>query len=422
MESFSLGGMGSRKKKLELGGAITPTPEAVAAATWGKELDWKFWYNKNVIPKWLNEKQVVDTTAMNTTAVSGSITPQLGTFSPWASEEIRPTESGEVVIIPTRKGLNLSLSNFDPVEPWLKSLPEKKRKVYQTALNRFCDFCKFTPMDLLVETREALFRFDPPPFRDRLAKWETELIDSKMRVGSVDQYKKRVRSFLNHYVGWIGRGSGTGRYGGSSIFFEPLKQSEVKAMIEVARKPHYKAVIAFLAQTGQRVAILAGIKWGIVDCEQWKPYGVASVPEKLEDSKGRTVRTGRPYTFVIGKDTMDFLDHCPETEKRKAEGTFVFGLSHRQIQRIVAEAAGDANVQADSKHMMPDKTILYTVHPDIFPTYWNGRVRDGDIPELQRKFMMGRDVSYEPRERDLFSADRLLAAYRKAEGMIAISE
>ena len=315
-----------------------------------------------------------------------------------------------------------SLSEFDPVEPWLRSLPETRRKVYQTALDRFCKFCKFTPMDLLVETREALFRFDPPPFRDKLVKWQDELIGSNLRVGSVEQYRKRVLSFLKHYVGWIGRGSGTGRYGGSSIFFEPLKQSEVKAMIEMARKPHYKAVIAFLAQTGQRVAVLKGVTWGMIDWKQWKPHGIVSVPEKLKDKKGRIVRTGRPYTFMIGKDTMDLLDQWPETEKRKAEQSFVFGLSERQIHRIVAEAADDADVQDDTRQTVPEGITLYRVHPDAFPTYWNGRVRDGGMHEVQRKSMMGRDVSDEPRERDLFAVDRLLPAYRTAERMLTIFE
>jgi integrase len=314
------------------------------------------------------------------------------------------------------------LSEIDPVEPWLKSLPERRRNVYQTALNRFCEFCGFTPMDLLVETREAFLKSDSPPFWGRLENWQEELIRANLRVGSVEQYRKRVLRFLKHYVGWIGRGSGTGRYGGSSIFFEPLKQSEVKAMIEVARKPHYKAVIAFLAQTGQRVAVLKGITWGIIDWEQWKPHGIVSVPEKLKDEKGRIVRTGQPYTFVIGKDTMDLLDQLPETEERKAKKTFVFGLSGRQIHRIVGEAADKANVQKDTRHMVPEGMTLYRVHPDAFPTYWNGRVRDGGMAELQRKHMMGRDVSYEPRERDLFALDRLLPAYRTAERTLAIFE
>lgn len=119
---------------------------------------------------------------------------------------------------------------------------------------------------------------------------------------------------------------------------------------------------------------------------------------------------------------MDLLDQWPQTEKRKAKGSFVFGLSERQMHRIVAEAAKDANVQEDLRRIMPGKTILYRVHPDVFPTYWNGRVRDGDMHEVQRRHMMGRDVRYETRERDLFAIDRLLAAYSKAEPMLGLFE
>lgn len=295
------------------------------------------------------------------------------------------------------------------MEPWLRSLPPNRKKAYQTVLNRFCDFCKITPMDLLVETRDALFRFDTPPSREKLNKWKEELIASKLRPGTVQQYRNRVLSFLSYHIDRLGKEYGNRSYRRSSILFDPLKQGEVKLMVEKAKHRHHKAVIGFLAQTGQRVAVLGGITWGMIDWTGWKPYGIASVLEKS-------------YRFVIGKDTMSLLDQWPETEKRKADGGFVFGLSERQIHRIVAEAADDANVQKDSRESMPDKTILYRVHPDAFPTYWNGRVRDGGMVELQRKHMMGRDVSYDPRERDLFSVDRLVAAYSKAEPKLSLFE
>jgi integrase len=273
----------------------------------------------------------------------------------------------------------------------------------------------------LVETREALWRgVVPPPFRSRLAQWEEELEAGGLRPGSVSEYRTRVLSFLSYHINRLGREYGNRWYRFSSILFDPLKQREVKAMVKVARKPHYKALIGFLAQTGQRPAVVRGITWKMVDCKQHKPYGIAKAPEKLQDKEGVIVRDRRPYTFIVGRDAMSLLDQWPETAKRKAQGSFIFGLSDRHIHTIVAEAAEKAHVQDDSKKMMPDKAKLYRVHPDTFPTYWNGRVRDGGMTELQRKFMMGRDVSYEPRERDLFAIDRLLSAYRAAEPKLGI--
>jgi integrase len=276
-------------------------------------------------------------------------------------------------------------------------------------------------MDLLVETREALWRAEPPPFKDKLAQWQDGLIGSGIRIGSVREYRKRVLDFLKFHIHWIER-SRTGLRGGSSILFDVLKQEEVKAMVEKARKPHYKAVIGFLAQTGQRTHVLRGITWGMIDWTNGRPHGIASVPEKLEDRKGRTVRIGHPYTFVIGRDTMGLLDQWPQTEKRKAGGTFVFGLSERHIHRIVAEAANDANVQKDSGRIMPGKTVLYKVHPDAFPTYWLDRVKGGGMDRVQAKFMMGYDMGSEARERGSLRSDRLLSAYRKAEPMLGLFE
>jgi len=281
----------------------------------------------------------------------------------------------------------------------------------------------FTPMDLLVETREALREGDPPPFRDRLAQWQKE-IGSELRIGSVQAYRNRVLSFLSFHTDRMGKEFGSRLYRGSSILFDPIKQGEVKDMVEKAKHPHHKAIIGFLAQTGQRAHVLMGIKWGIIDCIKWKPYGIVSVPETLEDRKGRTVRTGQPYIFVIGRDTMALLDQWPETEKRKAKGSLVFDLSYRQIHRIVAEAAGPkgANVQDDSRHIMPGKTILYRVHPDAFPTYWFGRAKAGDMDRAQAKSMMGRDMRSEARDLSLRDVDTLLAAYIKAEPMLGLFE
>jgi integrase len=314
------------------------------------------------------------------------------------------------------------LSEFDPVEPWLKSLSEGRRKAHQSALDRFCKFCKMSPTNLLVETREALFRLDPPPFRSRLIEWQKEL-EVELRPATIQQYRMRVLSFLGYHIERLGREFGSRSYRVSSILFDPLQQREVKDMVEVAADPYYKALIGFLAQTGQRTAVVRGITWGMIDCEEHKPYGIAMVPPKLKDKDGATLRDrGSAYTFIVGKDAMSLLDQWPETKKRKEEKTFVFDSSARQIHRIVAYAAQSANVQADSQKLMPDKAKLYRVHPDTFPTYWNGRVRDGGMDELQRKSIMGRDVSYEPRERDLFSVDRLLSAYRAAEPLLAIFE
>jgi integrase len=197
-----------------------------------------------------------------------------------------------------------------------------------------------------------------------------------------------------------------------------VKTGEVKAMVKKARTPLYKAVIGFLAQTGQRTGVLRGITWKMIDEDKVKAYGIASIPMELKDKKGVTVREGVFYRFVIGKDTMILLHDWTQTEKRKEQGTFVFGLSERHLHRIVAEAAKKAGVQEDS-HGMPGR-ILYKVRPDAFPTYWNDRVRDSGMDKLQSKYMMGKDVSSEPRNRGLFQTDRLLLAYRKAEPMLDV--
>jgi len=315
------------------------------------------------------------------------------------------------------------------VEPWVNRFSPSRSKAYRATLNRFCEFCKsviptdkFTPMDLLNETREALLKVERPPFRDRLKQWQDKLMSEailieRKRASSVRTYRNVVLSFLRYHIDRIGRESGTQLPPGASsrILFDVLNQEEVRAMVDKARKPHYKAVIGFLAQTGQRTHILRGITWGMIE---GKPHGIATVPEQLKDRKEKTIPIGTPYKFVVGRDAMDLLSQWPQTEKRKAEKTFVFGLSERQVHRIVAEAALAAGVQDDSKGI--PGAILYRVHPDAFPTYWFDRVKIGGMDRVQARYMMGYDVNSETRDRGSFQTDRLLSAYRDVEPMLAI--
>lgn len=86
---------------------MVPSPQAAAAAAKKKELEWKFWYNKEKMAPWMTEQQLRDTTAINTTAVSGSLTPQYGSFSPWVSGVITLRDPTDLTLRPTRKGLTL---------------------------------------------------------------------------------------------------------------------------------------------------------------------------------------------------------------------------------------------------------------------------------------------------------------------------
>lgn len=313
-----------------------------------------------------------------------------------------------------------SLSNLDPVEPWIDNLSTSRKKACRAILENFCAFCKFSPMDLLDETRGAIQEDERLPFRQQLRNWKDELIRSGKRNSSILTYRRVVLSFLKFHFDRIGKEYGIRSKWGPAIspIFDVLEQEEVKAMVKKARKPLYKAVIGFLAQTGQRTGVLRGITWKMIDEEKVKAYGIASIPMELKDKKGATVREGDFYQFVIGKDAMILLHDWTQTGKRKEQGAFVFGLSERHLHRIVAEAAEDAGVQDDS-HGMPGR-ILYKVRPDAFPTYWNDRVRDSGMDKLQSKYMMGKDVSSEPRNRGLFQTDRLVLAYRKAEPMLDV--
>ena len=67
-----------------------------------------------------------------------------------------------------------------------------------------------------------------------------------------------------------------------------LVQEEVKAMVDVMDSLRDKAIIAFLAQTGQRISILTAVKHSEIK-RQFDPYGLIEVPKEYPNRLGEDV-------------------------------------------------------------------------------------------------------------------------------------
>lgn len=202
-----------------------------------------------------------------------------------------------------------------------------------------------------------------------------------------------------------------------------LKQREVKAMVRVTVKPQDKAVISFLAQTGQRVGVLTAITWRMI--RPLDSHGIASIPSRLDDKDGWNVRKGKtPHKYVIGTDTMNLLEKMPKTKQRRKEGGFVFDLSYRSMERAVERAARDANTQDWQPRRIPHR-VSHKVHPHSLRVYWKDRVTNAPAAKrmdpIQSKHMMGRrPPASETYDRGLLEEDNLLKAYRRVEGRLRV--
>jgi len=267
------------------------------------------------------------------------------------------------------------------------------------------------PKNLLVEARRG--GHGPDKVDRMLREYSTFLIDEKKNAKtSATQWHGLLRTYFT------ANGVSLGRYphktGVQSVYEKPGAPSQVsvKEMVHSCDTPRDRFLIAFLAQTGQRIGVLTAMKRSMIR-KVASGHGIVKVPPTLRNPRGENVNEFElPYTFVIGRDTMRLLGELP-----LYEGGWLLGISLRQMARIVDEAAQAVRIQ--EKERTEIGRSWSTVHPNTFRKYWKDcMIKAGSDP---RSFMhmMGNRVpsvlgSWEATD------DKLLEAYKKAESKLEI--
>jgi integrase len=177
-----------------------------------------------------------------------------------------------------------------------------------------------------------------------------------------------------------------------------------------------KFVIAFLAQTGQRIGILTAMKRGMMTKKVVRGHGIIKVPETFPNRRGRNVnKLRREYTFIVGRDTMKLLKLLDKVSPYE-EG-WLLRISPRQIGRIVDEAAEIIGIQKKGPTTIGESWSA--VHPNTLREYWRERMREAKADLYAVLHMWGSKVQsiygvYE------LSDDELLKAYEQAEAKLGL--
>ena len=91
-------------------------------------------------------------------------------------------------------------------------------------------------------------------------------------------------------------------------------QDQVRRMVETRESPRDKTLIAFLAQTGQRVGVLTAMKTELI--RKFDPHRIVEVPPTFKNPRGENVNKYRVrYKFVIGEDTMQLISDLTSWEE-----------------------------------------------------------------------------------------------------------
>lgn len=297
---------------------------------------------------------------------------------------------------------------MDSVERWDMHY-ERSHKKRHGILEQFKEYIKEEPESLLQRTLQQQAEGKPPEeLEEKLLGFPRHLAGKGLGKPSAAQYYMVIRGyFRTNYVRlspplpqWVKLAP---EYEKGRI----LTQEEVKTMVEVMDSFRDKAIIAFLAQTGQKIGILTAVKHSEIK-KQFDPHGLIEAPPEYPNRLEENVNVERVrYKFVIGQDTMRLLKQFPETWA----GDWIFDLSRRQIGRIVDEAATKAGIQDETTTRLGERWHL--VHPETFRKYWRRQMKTGGVKDSD---LLDHVMGYKMRRGGgPFTDQDIIDAYRQAE-------
>jgi integrase len=95
-----------------------------------------------------------------------------------------------------------------------------------------------------------------------------------------------------------------------SVEYESRKlytQGQGAQLVDEANNPRDKALITFLAQSGQRIGVTTSLRLRHIDLDQPTPI-IVEVPAIIRNHKGLNVNKAQtPYHFSLGEDTAKYL-------------------------------------------------------------------------------------------------------------------
>ncbi|MCW1296716.1 MAG: site-specific integrase [Candidatus Parvarchaeota archaeon] len=211
------------------------------------------------------------------------------------------------------------LLQFKEVQTWLKTVSDKSQKQYLHALRYFCEFCRKTPKQLILERDKEIRNSDPNSrtgIRDLILDFRKYLEREGYTLKSINCLDGAVRSFFTAVLGKAGM-INIKNYSESQVAkrkdLVPTLE-ELKKMLDVSNLEE-KFRIIFIAQTGMRVSDALKLKVGDIQRELELgriPLAITFVPKKDSELIGERI------TF-LASDGIEILKQYLEWRKQNGE-------------------------------------------------------------------------------------------------------
>jgi len=339
----------------------------------------------------------------------------------------------------------LDFNGIPEVSYWLEDTKETTRVEYSKVLKRFARWLAKEGMDWRCFL--PVCKADPNRGELALRRYHNSLIAEQLAPLTANTHYQVIRSLLR----FSGVSLRPCRRARAAVRYESRRlytQEEVRLMVEAAKNFRDKAIIAFLAQSGQRVGVLTAMRWGHVraQMESGERIVIVDVPEYLEGPRGFNVnKVSVQYRFVLLGDAVRLIRKMMEqrgswgekigdesplfrsyNRARKTTGGIQKvrrdkpgeALTVPGIEMIVKKAADDAGVQ---RYIMTKlgKGIAQ-IHPHGFRRYFKQRMREGGVQdEALLDFLIGHKVAYDGAY-DVFAPGYIRREVERAEPCLSL--
>ena len=341
--------------------------------------------------------------------------------------------------------------DYDPVANWTLGLADSTKRQYLRFLKLFCEFTGKDPFQLIRWVKK-----DRTRVHQKLKEFHHHMAKFNVSPGNKNYGYIALRSFFFHNDYPLGKAPGL--LMSQSRFREPrlLRSVEVGDMISCASHIRSKAIISLLAQSGQRIGVLAALRYGAIrrQIEQAISPVIVEVSSGLQNGKDLSANKGKTnYRFAFGKESRNYIIQMINKRRQRGEpiddDSWLFRCGLKSDQRpgglfypkryepserggpltpywfneVVVRAAKAAGIQSE-KMVLKDSTgrprHFQEVHAHILRLFWKHQMRTGGVtdPDLLN-FMMGHTPRYGGAY-DVFDQDYVRNEYAKAEPYLTV--
>lgn len=325
-----------------------------------------------------------------------------------------------------------STLTYDPVERWKsgsRSLKSFKRRL--ESLERFCVFCQKTVYELLdiaAKVPQGTPQFE---LEALLTQYLETLAKRGIASSSMTTNANAITGFLSICNVKI---KTPVKYQQSEAVYESNRlylPDEIGSMIRTVKKLEHILILLFLAQTGQRIGLLRGLRFDMIR-RLPNGWGLLEIRGDLRDADGEIVgrKVASHYVFLIHPESMRVIDQIQK--QKKSEWIWTYSEGH--MQRIVRNAAAKSGIQkkiaTTAKLSNGKKTPDWNeVHAHGFRSFFVDAMQQGKATEgMEQKaaevfidFLVGHKEKFNYTYlRGMLQDDKIMAAYERAQETLSI--